>query len=37
MTRKHKHDWRYVSASYSKEGGLKKGKKRCRSCGAEKG
>ncbi len=36
MARKHKHDWRFVSATYSEQMGLQKGKKRCRGCGAEK-
>ncbi len=36
MARKHKHDWRFVSASYSEAEGLVKRKKRCQGCGAEK-
>jgi len=36
--RKHKHQWRKVAATYSKEGGLKTTKKKCivEGCGAEK-
>lgn len=36
MARKHKHDWRFISATFSIKDGLKKGKKLCRGCGAEK-
>ncbi len=34
---RHSHDWRFVSASYSKEGGLVKGpRKKCIRCGKTK-
>lgn len=36
MVRKHKHKWRKVEATYSKEAGLKTIKKRCVVCGEEK-
>lgn len=36
MSKKHKHQWRYVSARYV-DGKLVKGKKKCLTCPAEKG